>query len=105
MAHKFDDFLHLDAAGAPLAQGPVHPPGERMFRIWVWVTQEKTDAAARGSVDWGNGPVSPHWDCATTLWQDSPRFEKGAALGMAVAVVKHGNGTKLFGWWDDVEIV
>src|ERR687891_588574 len=105
MAHRFDDKLRLDPAGAPLAAGPVHPPGERMYRIWVWGTPEKTGAAARGSMDWGNGPVSPHWDCPTTLWQDSPRFETGhPALGMAVALAKHGNGTKLFGWWDDVEI-
>jgi hypothetical protein len=101
--HRFADHLHLDAAGAPLAKGPVFPPGEKVFRIWVWVTQE--EKAARGSMDWGNNPVSPEWDCTTTLWQDSPRFSTGPALGMAVALVKRGNDKVYFGWWDDVEIV
>ena len=106
MAHKFDNNINLDGAGAPLAKGPVDPPVESMIKIWVWVSQEHTDAAARGSVDWSNSPVSPKWDCATTLWQDSPPFEKGhKALGMAVALVKDGASTKLYGWSDKIDIV
>jgi hypothetical protein len=105
MAHRFDDELHLDPQGAPLAGGPVDPPSENIYKIWVWVSQNHKGAAARGSMDWGNNPVSPHWDCQTTLFQDSHRFVPGKAEGMAVALVKRGNKEEYFGWWDDVEIV
>jgi hypothetical protein len=105
MPHNFDEDLHLDAAGAPLAKGPVDPHSEKMFRIWVWVSQDATTAAARGSMDWGDDPVSPRWECPTTLFQDSPRFSPGSAKGMAIALVKNGNKKKYFGWWDKVTIV
>lgn len=105
MAHRFAHRIRLDAAGAPLAKGPVQPRGEKFFRIWVWVTQEHSAAAARGSMDWGNNPVSPTWECATTLMDNSPRFERGPALGMAIALVKKGNGKEYFGWWDDEVVI
>ena len=106
MPHNFDEKLNLDSAGAPLAKGPVDPHSEKMFRIWVWVTQDDTDAAARGSMDWGDNPVSPEWNCTTELWGDSPPFSTGAtAKCMAVALVKRGNDRVFYGWWDDAEIV
>jgi hypothetical protein len=106
MAHKFARKIHLDANGAPLARGPVEPEEEAMYRIWVWVTQEQSGAAARGSADWSNSPKSPKWNCTTTLFDGSPPFQDGDALGMAVALVKKGNGQEYFGWWDGkVEIV
>jgi hypothetical protein len=104
--HKFAHNLRLDPNGAPLAKGPVEPKNEAMYRIWVWVSQEKSGAAAKGWVDWDNNPVTPQWNCPTTLFENSPRFKKGPALGMAVALVKDGNGKKYYGWWDGkVEIV
>ena len=103
--HKFAHHISLEANGAPLAKGPVEPTSEAMFRIWVWVSQEKTGAAARGSMDWSNNPKTPHWDCPTTLFQDSPRFKNGPALGMAVALVKDGSGKKFFGWWDEKVVI
>ena len=105
MAHRFDHHIRLDANGAPLAKGPVDPQHEAIFRIWVWVSQEGSGAAARGSMDWGNSPVSPEWNCATTVFQDSPPFKKGPALGMAVAWVKKGNGKEYFGWWDEKVVI
>jgi hypothetical protein len=89
----------------------VDPTSEDVYWIAVWVYQKvggKT-AAARGSKDWGNSPVTPKWECPTTLFQasnePSNRFTPGPALGMAVAVVKDGNKKKYFGWWDNTEIV
>lgn len=105
MAHKFAHRIRLDAAGAPLAKGPVQPRGEKIFKIWVWVTQERSAAAARGSFDWGNDPVSPRWNCPTTLMQDSPRFVPGPALGMAIALVKRGDRKEYFGWWDEDVVI
>jgi hypothetical protein len=99
MAHRFDDTLKLDPNGAPLAAGPVDPPSEDVYRIWVWVSQNDRGAAARGSRDWGNNPVTPRWDCPTTLFQDSKRFVPGDAEGMAVALVKRGNDKEYYGWW------
>ena len=106
MAHKFADQLKLDASNAlSLATGPVDPPSEEMFRIWVWLYQSKTKAAGRGSKDWGNTPVSPTWDCPISMFPDSNQFEKGPAVGMAIAEVKKGNRREYFGWWDKVKIV
>ena len=106
MAHKFAKKLSLDPqTGAPLAKGPVDPATEEMYRIWVWISQDETKAAARGSFDWGNNPVSPEWECPTTLFADSPRFEAGKkAKGMAVAWVKDGTAKKYYGWWDEPDI-
>jgi hypothetical protein len=104
--HKFFDRLRLDPqTGAPLAAGPVDPPTEDMYRIWVWVSQNYRGAAARGSMDWTNDPVSPCWNCPTGLFPGSNAFVAGQAVGMAVALVQKGNQQEFFGWWDDVEIV
>jgi hypothetical protein len=104
--HKFFDRLRLDPqAGAPLAAGPVDPPTEEMYRIWVWVSQNYRGAAARGSGNWTNNPKSPSWDCPTTLFDGSSRFVPGQAEAMAVALIKKGDKQEFFGWWDDVEIV
>jgi hypothetical protein len=100
MAHRFDTDISLGANGAPLATGPVEPKEEEMFRIWVWVTQKETGAAARGSRNWSANPKSPNWNCGTRLFKNSPPFAKGPALGMAVALVKKPNGKEYFGWWD-----
>jgi hypothetical protein len=104
MAHRFAHRIKLDPAGAPLAKGPRQTRDEPIFRIWVWVTQEKSKAAARGSMDFGNNPVA-RWECTTTLMENSPRFERGPALGMAIALVKKGNAKEYFGWWDDQVVI
>jgi hypothetical protein len=104
MAHKFAHHISLDPAGAPLAKGPTATKDPPIFRISVWVTQEKSKAAARGSKDFGNNPKAK-WECATTLMENSPRFQKGPALGMAIALVKKGNGKEYFGWWDDDVVI
>jgi hypothetical protein len=104
--HKFSKKLRLDPqTGAPRATGPVDPPEENMFRIWVWVSQNKRGAAARGSADWTRNPVTPKWECPTTLFDASTPFKKGMAEGMAVALVKRGNKEEYFGWWEEVEII
>jgi hypothetical protein len=104
--HKFFDRLRLDPqTGAPLAAGPVDPPTEDMYRIWVWVSQNYSGAAATGRMNWENNPVTPCWACPTERFQGSNPFVPGQAVGMAVALVKKGNTREYFGWWDDVDIV
>jgi hypothetical protein len=104
--HKFFDRLLLDSnTGTPLAAGPVDPPTEAMYQIWVWISQNQSGAAATGSGKWEEDPVTPSWECTTKLFDSSQPFVRGEAQCMAVALVKKGDSKAFFGWWDDVEIL
>jgi hypothetical protein len=104
MAHKFDQKLPLDpGTGLPLARGPVQA-GEPMSRITVWLYQNGTAAAARGSKDWTT-PATGTWDCPITFFPASNPFSTGDALGMAVAVIIKDGTTQYYGWWDKVKII
>ena len=75
-----------------------------MSWIGVWIYQDGTAAAARGSNNWTT-PMTGKWDCPITLFPASNPFIAGDAQGMAVAVITKGGITQYYGWWDKVKIV
>ena len=109
--------LQLPIAGSGFIEwpaGPLFPAvGEMMLRVEVWVMQTATGAIQMTFQI--NFPAHPMAWIADQVWYPRPpgpnlpwaggRFQRGPALGTAVAIARKGNVQSYYWWSQEVLLV
>jgi hypothetical protein len=115
--HNFNNSLRLSKPqpgpyprprSAPLARGPV-ADDETVAWMQVWIYQNRGPgraAAAYGTGDWSNAPISDKWRIPTKLVKNSDDFvARKPAQATALALVEDKNKDKEFYWWSEAVMI
>jgi len=115
---KFDNTVTLaNDFWVKWPQGPLfHKIGETVIRVEVWLMQKSTGAVQmtyqtqnlnlgswRADQVWW--PRDPAFPGDPTKLDGIGRFQRGPALGAAVAIARSGLNQSYFWWSEEVEIV
>lgn len=109
---KFDHTVTL--ANNNWVQWPEGPLsrkiGESVIRVEVWLMQKSTGAIQMTyqtqNLDLGSWRADIiWWPRANNNWDGMGRFQRGPAMGTAVAIARSGLNQSYFWWSEEVEII
>lgn len=110
---KFDNTVTLAGNNwVEWPEGPlVHKIGETVIRVEVWLMQKSTGAIQityqTQNLNLGSWRADRRWWPAVdpNTWNGTGRFERGPAMGTAVAIAMSGPNQSYFWWSEEVEII